>query len=49
MSQEKTRSRDYDGFPWITKIKCSVGFRQRRYLELQIEMIKCILGGQIWP
>ena len=49
MSQEKTRSRDHDGFPWITKIKCSVGFRQRRYLELQIEMIKCILGGQIWP
>jgi hypothetical protein len=27
----------------------SVGFRQRRYLELQIETVKCILGEQIWP
>ncbi len=49
MSQEKTRSRDYDGFPWITKIECSVGFRQQRYLELQIGTLKCILGGKLWP
>ena len=49
MSQGKMRSRDHDGFLWDAKTKYSVGFRQRRYLELQIGTLKCILGEKLWP